>query len=66
MKDFVAWFVLALGILFCGGVSIIQLLLYMGGRGPGALALFVIAAILTAGLVGVAALRIWRGKKFWE
>jgi hypothetical protein len=66
MKESFTWFVLAVGILFCGAVCIIQFLLFLGGRGSGSLALFFISAIPFTGLVLVAVLRIRRGRKFWE
>ena len=66
MRNFITWFVLGLGILFCGGVSIIQLVLFLGARGPAALALCIVSGILTAGLVVVGVLTLRTGRKFWE
>ncbi len=66
MKESLTWFILGVGILFCGAVCLVQLLLFLGGRGTGALALFIISAIPFTGLLVVAVLRIRRGKRFWE
>jgi hypothetical protein len=66
MNDWITWVVLGLAILFCGTISIAQLVLVFQGRGSGALALFVVSGLVTAGLITVVWLRVWRGKSFRE
>jgi hypothetical protein len=66
MNGYLTGFLLGVGILFCGAISVIQLVLVFQGRGGGAVTLFLVSGAVTLGLVVVAVLRIWRVKKFWE
>jgi len=66
MNGYLTWLLIGLGILFCGAISVMQLVLVFQGRGSGAVTLFLVSGAVTLGLVFVAALRIWRVKKFWE
>jgi len=66
MSEFLTWLCLGGGILFCGVITIIQLVLVIKGSGSGALVLFLFSGAVLAGLITVAALRIRRGNEFWR
>jgi hypothetical protein len=66
MSEILTWLCLAGGILLCGVITIIQLVLVTKGSGSGALVLFLVSGAVLAGLITVAVLRIRRGNEFWK